>query len=46
MTLAEKAGCGILLFFAVAIGIYPNLLTTILEPSLAPILEALASAAK
>jgi NADH-quinone oxidoreductase subunit M len=46
MTMAEKAGCGILLFFALAIGIYPNLLTTILEPSLAPILEALASAAK
>lgn len=46
MTLAEKAGCGLLLFFAVAIGIYPNLLTSILEPSLAPILEALASAAR
>ena len=45
MTVAERAGCGILLLFAVAIGIYPNLLTVILEPSLAPILEALASAA-
>ena len=46
MTVAERAGCGILLLFAVAIGIYPNLLTAILEPSLAPILEALATAAK
>ena len=46
MTLAEKAGCGILLLFAVAIGLYPKLLTTILEPSLAPILEALANAAQ
>lgn len=46
MTAAERVGCGILLLFAVAIGIYPNLLTAILEPSLAPILEALATAAK
>ena len=46
MTVAERAGCGILLLFAVAIGIYPNLLTAILEPSLAPILEALATVAK
>ncbi len=46
MTVAERAGCGILLLFAVAIGIYPNLLTVILEPSLTPILEALATAAK
>ena len=46
MTLPEKAGCGLLLLFAVAIGIYPPLLTSILEPSLAPILEALAAAGK
>ena len=45
MTLAEKAGCALLILFAVAIGLYPKLLTSILEPSLAPILEALAVAA-
>jgi NADH-quinone oxidoreductase subunit M len=46
MTLPEKTGCAILLFFAILVGIYPNVLTTILEPSLAPILKALATAAK
>jgi len=46
MTIPEKLGCGILLLFALGIGIYPNLLTVILEPSLMPILEALSTAAK
>ena len=46
MTLAEKIGCGLLLSIATVIGIYPPLLTSILEPSLAPILEALAAAGK
>ena len=46
MTLAEKIGCGLLLSVATAVGIYPPLLTSILEPSLAPILEALAAAGK